>query len=58
MGNRFMQAEKRCVTAILGRIDTDELIPGDYSLRLVVVDNVGEALPPCVIQIHVIAQQE
>ena len=44
--------------AALGRIDTNELIPGDYSLRLVVVDNVGETLPPCVIQVHVIAQQE
>jgi hypothetical protein len=43
---------------VLGRVDTNELIPGDYSLRLVVVDNVGESMPPCVIQIHVVAQQE
>jgi len=43
---------------ILGRIDTSELIPGDYALRLVVIDNLGESLLPCVIQIHVIAQDE
>ena len=41
---------------ILGRIDTGELIPGDYALRLVVIDNLGETLLPCVIQIHVAAQ--
>ena len=43
---------------ILGRIDTSELVPGDYSLRLVVTDNLGESLPPCVIQIRVIGQIE
>jgi hypothetical protein len=43
---------------ILGRIDTSELPPGDYSLRLVVANNTGKSLPPCVIQIHVIGQVE
>ncbi len=43
---------------ILGRIDTSELTPGDYSLRLIVADNVGKSLLPCVIQIHVIGQVE
>ncbi len=39
---------------ILGRIDTSELTPGDYSLRLIVADNVGKSLPPCIIQIRVL----
>ena len=43
---------------ILGRMDTSELNPGDYSLRLVVADSLGESLPPCVIQIRVIGQIE
>lgn len=43
---------------ILGRIDTSELVPGDYSLRLVAADNTGKSLPPCVIQIRVIGQEE
>jgi len=42
----------------LGRFDTSELIPGDYELRLVLTDNLGESLPPCVVQIRVIAQEE
>ncbi len=42
---------------VLGRIDTGELTPGDYELRLVITDNLGEALPPCVIPIRVIGQQ-
>ncbi|MCP4139406.1 MAG: hypothetical protein GY755_03795 [Chloroflexi bacterium] len=42
----------------LGRLDTGELIPGDYQLRLVVTDNLGEALEPCVVQIRVIGQEE
>ncbi len=38
----------------LGHIDTSELPPGDYSLRLIVADNVGKSLPPCTIQIRVL----
>ena len=41
---------------VLGRLDTSELIPGDYHLRLVLTDNLGVALPPCVVQIHIIGQ--
>jgi len=41
---------------VLGRLDTGELIPGDYHLRLVLTNNLGEALPPCVVQIRVIGQ--
>ncbi|RME90594.1 MAG: hypothetical protein D6770_02175 [Anaerolineae bacterium] len=37
----------------LGRWDTTELAPGDYDLRLVAVDNEGNALPPCVITVRV-----
>jgi hypothetical protein len=31
------------------------LEPGDYMLRLVVTDNVGNALTPCAIQVRVVA---
>ena len=37
----------------LGQWDTGALSPGDYLLRLVVTDNQGESLPPCVIQVRV-----
>ena len=43
---------------IMGRMDTGELIPGDYQLRLVLTNNLGKALPPCVLQIRVIGQEE
>lgn len=39
--------------AALGTWDTTTLSPGDYLLRLVVSDNQGVALPPCVIQVRV-----
>ncbi|OQX61381.1 MAG: hypothetical protein B5M51_08045 [Anaerolinea sp. 4484_236] len=42
----------------LGRLDTGELIPGDYLLRLVVTDNQGQSLPACVVQIQIIGQEE
>ncbi len=37
----------------LGNWDTSEVTPGDYNLRLVVIDNQGNALPPCVIPLRV-----
>lgn len=37
----------------LGQWDTRTMAPGDYMLRLVVVDNQGESLEPCVIQVNV-----
>lgn len=43
---------------VLGRIDTGELVPGDYQLRLVVTNNLGEALEPCVVSIRVVGQEE
>ena len=37
----------------LGYWDTTRLIPGDYALRLVVTNNLGESTEPCVIQVRV-----
>jgi hypothetical protein len=42
----------------LGEWITDVLPPGDYMLRLVVTDNVGQALAPCVVQVRVVEAQE
>lgn len=39
----------------LGTWDVSSLIPGEYQLRLVVTDNQGNALPPCVILVRVTA---
>ena len=39
----------------LGAWDTSQLVPGDYQLRLFVTDNLGKALPACIIPVHVIA---
>jgi hypothetical protein len=41
----------------LGRWDTTALTPGDYQLRLVVTDNQGVALPPCVVPVRVVPLQ-
>ncbi len=43
--------------ASLGRWDTTALTPGDYQLRLVVTDNQGTALPPCIVPIRVLPLQ-
>jgi hypothetical protein len=43
------------VNDVLGVWDTVALEPGDYMLRLVVTDNVGNALTPCAIQVRVVA---
>jgi hypothetical protein len=40
----------------LGGWDTTALTPGDYQLRLVVTDNQGQSLAPCVIPIRVVPQ--
>ncbi len=39
----------------LGLWDTTALTPGDYQLRVVVTDNKGQAMPPCIIPISVAA---
>ena len=41
------------VDEALGLWDTTEITPGDYLLRLIVTDNSGEALPPCIIPVRV-----
>jgi len=40
----------------VGLWDTSALVPGDYQVRLEVVDNEGKILPPCTISVRVIAQ--
>lgn len=41
----------------LGNWNTTLLEPGVYQLRLVVTDSQGNALPPCIIQVNVVRQQ-
>jgi len=38
----------------LGTWDASAVTTGDYQLRIVVVDNVGQELPPCVIAVRVV----
>jgi hypothetical protein len=40
----------------LGKLNTLSLSNGDYFLRLVITDNVGDALEPCVIAVRVLNQ--
>jgi hypothetical protein len=44
------------IESSLGKWDTTALNPGDYQLRLVVTDNQGQSLPPCVIPVRVVPQ--
>jgi hypothetical protein len=39
----------------LGGWDTSEVSPGDYNLRLVVLDNQNNELPPCIVPVRVAA---
>lgn len=39
--------------AELGAWETSQLVPGDYQLRLLVTDNVGQAMPPCILSVRV-----
>ncbi|MFN8413622.1 MAG: hypothetical protein U0Z26_14650 [Anaerolineales bacterium] len=48
---------KIVVDSSLGRWDTTALTPGDYQLRLVVTDNAGTSLPPCIVPVRVIPLQ-
>lgn len=41
----------------LGRWDTTAITPGDYRLRLVVIDNQGTSLPPCIVPVQVVSSQ-
>jgi hypothetical protein len=38
---------------VLGSWNTDTVPPGQYSFRLVVVDQTGNFPPPCIIQLNV-----
>ncbi len=39
----------------LGQWDTSMLSPGDYQLRLVVINTQGQSLPPCIIPLRITA---
>lgn len=38
----------------LGAWDPTVLVPGDYEIRLIVTDNLGNVLPPCVVPVRII----
>lgn len=42
----------------LGIWDTRRLLPGEYQLSLVVVDNQGQASQPCIVQVRVLPYEE
>jgi len=44
------------INGTIGRWDTTALTPGDYQLRLVVTDNEGKSLSPCIVPVRVMAQ--
>lgn len=46
----------KVVNGSLGQWDTTVLTPGDYLLRLVVTDNQGRSLTPCVISVRIVPQ--
>lgn len=39
----------------LGVWETSQLVPGDYQIRLIITDNLGKPLPPCIVPVRVIA---
>ncbi|MDD2922479.1 MAG: hypothetical protein PHQ36_09340 [Anaerolineales bacterium] len=53
----FSAGSKAVKNGALGKWNTTALTPGDYQLRLVVTDNQGVALPPCVISVRVMPLQ-
>lgn len=51
-----IQANRKIKDATeLGSWDTSEVPPGDYDLRLVVIDNQGQEFPPCVVPLRIAA---
>jgi hypothetical protein len=44
------------INEVLGQWNTTSLTNGDYFLRLVITDNVGVSLEPCVIAVRVANQ--
>jgi hypothetical protein len=45
------------INGTIGRWDTTALTPGDYQLRLVVTDNEGKSLSPCIVPVRVMSPQ-
>lgn len=48
---------KTVVGGEIGAWDTSLLTPGEYDLRLVLTDNQGQSLPPCIVPVRVTASQ-
>jgi len=49
-----ISADRKVVrNGTLGLWDTTALVPGDYQLRLVVTDSLGQAMPPCIVPLRV-----
>ena len=46
--------DKIIINGDLGNWDVSQLVPGSYQLRLLVTDNVGNALPTCSIPVMVV----
>jgi hypothetical protein len=47
--------DKVIIEGELGVWDTSQLVPGDYQIRLLVIDNVGKPMPACILPVRVIA---
>jgi hypothetical protein len=51
-----IEANNKAITdSALGKWDTSEVIPGDYDLRLVILDNQGDPLTPCIVPVRIAA---
>lgn len=50
----ILAGNKPRIDDTLGSWDTTEITPGDYKLRLVVSDNTGVELAPCIIQVRIV----
>ncbi len=48
---------KTVVDGEIGDWDASILTPGEYDLRLVLTDNQGQSLPPCIVPVRVTASQ-
>ena len=55
-GQRFPRDVSPRQNEVLGDWNTTSLTNGDYFLRLVITDNVGVSLEPCVIAVRVANQ--
>ena len=51
--NWFAGSEHPVVGSVLGVLNTSGFAPGNYTIRLVVVDNTGNYPPPCTVQVVV-----